>query len=146
MNSKEALELLYRNCPMVIIRETDEIKLYSEYLVELIKQDLDRLEKFAHENASLHTEIESLQSENEIWKKAIENSNKAYDVLMQNSNIQFLNQNQEIFKLKKVIEILKDYLMIKVSINRNNEYCLDACDYAIPHLNKEQYDLLKEYL
>ena len=49
-------------------------------------------------------------------------------------------------KLKKVIEILKDYLMIKVSINRNNEYCLDACDYAIPNLDKEQYDLLKEYL
>lgn len=49
-------------------------------------------------------------------------------------------------KLEKAIEILKDYLMIKVSINRNNEYCLDACDYAIPHLNKEEYDLLKEYL
>ena len=49
-------------------------------------------------------------------------------------------------ELEKVIEILKDYLRIKVFIDMDNEYCLDACDYAIPYLNKEQYDLLKEYL
>lgn len=141
MTSKDALERLKEETQpnTYTLNHNDED-------FAIIEKALERLEKFAHENASLHTEIESLQSENEIWKKAIENSNKAYDVLMQNSNIQFLNQNQEIFKLKKVIEILKDYLMIKVSINRNNEYCLDACDYAIPHLNKEQYDLLKEYL
>lgn len=141
MTSKEYIEARLKYLKDYEPSLSFDINMYKKIL-----QDLDRLEKFAHENASLHTEIESLHTENEIWKKAIENSNKAYDVLMQNSNIQFLNQNQEIFKLKKVIEILKDYLMIKVSINRNNEYCLDACDYAIPHLNKEQYDLLKEYL
>lgn len=59
---------------------------------------------------------------------------------------QIYQELERLEKLEKVIEILKDYLMIKVSINRNNEYCLDACDYAIPYLNKEQYDLLKEYL
>lgn len=63
------------------------------------------------------------------------------------NDVEIIKQDLErLEKLEKVIEILKDYLMIKVSINRNNEYCLDACDYAIPHLNKEQYDLLKEYL
>ena len=49
-------------------------------------------------------------------------------------------------KLEKVIEILKEYLMIKVSINIYGDYTLDACDYAIPHLDKEQYELLKEVL
>ena len=115
MTSKEALKLLYSDAEnYAYFNETEEdlSEIKAEY--ELIKQDLERLEKFAHENASLHTEIDSLHTENA--------------------------------KLKKVIEILKDYLMIKVSINRNGEYCLDACDYAIPHLNKEQYDLLKEYL
>lgn len=104
MKSKEALERLY---------DGFQDGMAGRSFFDIIKQDLEVLEKFAHENASLHTEIDSLHTENA--------------------------------KLKKVIEILKDYLMIKVSINRNNEYCLDACDYAIPHLNKEQYDLLKEY-
>ena len=123
MTSKEALERLLKIAYVepgptkekfiTYARETEHNKTCSA-LYNAIKQDLERLEKFAHENASLHTEIDSLHTENE--------------------------------KLKKVIEILKDYLMIKVSINRNGEYCLDACDYAIPHLNKEQYDLLKEYL
>ena len=45
MTSKEALELLYRNCSMTVVRENDGIHLYSEYLVEQIKQDLDKLEK-----------------------------------------------------------------------------------------------------
>ena len=44
MNSKECLEILYRNCPMTVVRENDGINLYSEYLVEVIKQDLDRVE------------------------------------------------------------------------------------------------------
>lgn len=110
MTSNEAVERLL-NSPTVKIRHGSYLDIE---LIKSIKQDLERLEKFAHENASLHTEIDSLQSENE--------------------------------KLKKVIEILKDYLMLNVYINKNNAYCLDACNYAIPLLNKEQYDLLKEYL
>lgn len=45
MTSKEALEILYRNCPMTVIREDDNISLYAQYLVEVITQDLERLEK-----------------------------------------------------------------------------------------------------
>ena len=42
-------------------------KEYQEFC-EDIKQDLDRLEKFAHENSSLHTEIDSLHTENKKLK------------------------------------------------------------------------------
>lgn len=49
MNSREALEILYKNCPMVVTRESDGVQLYSEYLTEVIKQDLDRLGQFEKE-------------------------------------------------------------------------------------------------
>lgn len=49
MNSKEALEILYKNCPMVVTRESDGVQLYSEYLTEVIKQDLDILGRFEKE-------------------------------------------------------------------------------------------------
>ena len=61
MNSKEALELLYRNCPMTVVRENDGIYLYSEYLVEVIKQDLDRLEMLEKENSKLKKVIDILK-------------------------------------------------------------------------------------
>ena len=114
MSSKEAFERLLKyahiNAAEFIIKYG-----YSAINdVELIKQDLERLEQ--------------LEDNIKINKETIK------------------MQHNQIEKLEKVIEILKDYLMIKVSINSNNEYCLDACDYAIPHLNKKQYDLLKEWL
>ena len=71
MTSKEALKLLYSDAEnYAYFNETEEdlSEIKAEY--ELIKQDLERLEKFAHENASLHTEIDSLHTENEKLKKA----------------------------------------------------------------------------
>ena len=73
MTSKEALKLLYSDAEnYAYFNETEEdlSEIKAEY--ELIKQDLDRLEKFAHENASLHTEIDSLHTENAKLKKVIE--------------------------------------------------------------------------
>ena len=139
MNSKEALERLKEETQpnAYTLNHNDED-------FAIIEKALDRLEKFAQENASLHTEIASLQSENEIWKKAIENSNKAYDVLMQNSNIQFLNQNQEIFKLKKVIEILKNKKPNLFTYFRNKKIYTE--NFVNRDLTQEEYDLLKEYL
>ena len=144
MNSKEALEIL--NIAWSGRKDKDGYPNFDDIHMALytLDKNLERLEKFAHENASLHTEIESLQSENEIWKKAIENSNKAYDVLMQNSNIQFLNQNQEIFKLKKVIEILKDKIEFEDlgEMQSGNMYR----GYFNDCLDEEEYEILKEYL
>ena len=81
MTSKEALERLLKIAYVepgptkekfiTYARETEHNKTCSE-LYNAIKQDLDKLEKFAHENASLHTEIESLHTENEKLKKVIE--------------------------------------------------------------------------
>ena len=166
MNSKEKLNSIeslinefYHDMKCKGILSDCANECWKEYqqFCEDIKQDLERLEKLEEENASLHTKCESLhtkceslQSENEIWKKAIENSNKAYDVLMQNSNIQFLNQNQEIFKLKKVIEILKSY-DLKVEyvegyytqpiIKFNHTY-----NEGVVGITIEEFELLKEYL
>lgn len=58
MNSKEALETLYRNCPMTVVRENDGINLYSEYLVEVIKQDLDKLEQYKQLEEELGIDLE----------------------------------------------------------------------------------------
>ena len=103
MTSKEALEFFVKNIDCDVYEfDLDEVIKHKRCL----EQDLDRLEEL---------------------EKAIENSNKAYDVLMQNSNIQFLNQNQEIFKLKKVIDILKKQKEGQT-------------------ISQEEYDLLKEYL
>ena len=131
MNSKEILELLKGNYIYLIEKCSNFPSEIKESLiamcnihVEIIKQDLDRVEKFddiAKENIEL-------RSENNKFKE------DRIDILKNFNN------------LEKVVEILKDYLMIKVSINMNNEYCLDACDYAIPHLDKEEYELLREVL
>ena len=126
MTSKEALKLLYSDAEnYAYFNETEEdlSEIKAEY--ELIKQDLERLEKVKKE----------LNQTKSNFKNSQTHSKSHYKRLI-----------DKYLKLEKVIEILKDYLMIKVSINRNNEYCLDACDYAIPNLDKEQYDLLKEYL
>lgn len=101
--------------------------------INIIKQSLDQLEK-----------------ENEILKKAIENSNKAYDVLMQNSNIQFLNQNQENTKLKKALNILKnkevslETFKISADLDTYHEILKDNPFYD--KLTQEEFELLKEML
>ena len=130
MTSKEALELLYRNCPMTVVRENDGIYLYSEYLVEVIKQDLDRLEKFAQENASL-------RSENEELKEKHHETLKSW------------------YELKKVIKILKDKLDIKLEVYRNGGCilnhkviynCMIPNERCLRYLEVEEYKLLKEIL
>lgn len=121
MNSKEALEIL--NIAWSGRMDKDGYPNFDDIHIALyqLEQDLELLEKLEKEYKEARKSIKS-------WNE------NGGELLRENA------------KLKKVIEILKDYLMIKVSINMNNEYCLDACDYAIPHLNKKQYDLLKEYL
>ena len=127
MTSKEALKLLYSDAEnYAYLNETEEdlSEIKSEY--ELIKQDLERLEELEKEE---------------------ENSNKAYDVLMRNSNIQFLHQ--EIFKLKKVIDILKKKQVSSIMLLNSidvSDYNLYRQDISQLQLTDEEYDLLKEYL
>ena len=130
MNNKEILSKIYEFIETYYIAKNESPKGLDDFLAD-IKQDLNQLYV--------------LEKENEILKKAIENSNKSYDILMQNSNIQFLNQNQEIFKLKKVIEILKDCLGIELWKTSDGKYYLREGYHDIL-LTQEEYDLLKEHL
>ena len=72
MNSKDALEIL--NIAWSGRKDKDGYPNFDDIHMALytLDKNLERLEKFAHENASLHTEIESLQSENAKLKKVIE--------------------------------------------------------------------------
>lgn len=72
-------------------------------------------------------------------------NNGYYQDLVYINSDELKKLKEENEKLKKAIEILKNYLMINVSKN-NKAYILDANDYAIPYLNKKQYELLKEVL
>lgn len=108
MNSKEALEKISWR----YVNDTS----FQEWC-ETIKQDLDRLEKFAHENASLHTEIDSLHTENAKLKKVI-----------------------EILKKKQVSSIM---LWNSIDVFDYNLYRQEIPQLQ---LNDEEYDLLKEYL
>lgn len=70
MNSKDALEIL--NIAWSGRKDKDGYPNFDDIHMALytLDKNLERLEKFAHENASLHTEIDSLHTENEKLKKA----------------------------------------------------------------------------
>ena len=72
MNSKEALEIL--NIAWSGRKDKDGYPNFDDIHMALytLDKNLERLEKFAHENASLHTEIDSLHTENAKLKKVIE--------------------------------------------------------------------------
>ena len=127
MSSKEAFERLlkyaYINASEFIIKYG-----YSALNdVELIKQDLERLEKL-EDNIKIHKETIKMQH-NQIEKFAQEND-----------------------KLKKVIEILKDKFEIEITktfcpriiITETNE--LENNNNVSEFLTQEEYDLLKEFL
>ena len=100
----------------------------SKEALRVIKKDLDKLEKLEKENKVLRERVNHF--------KNVKNRHRR--------NQKFVEKENE--KLKKVIKILKDYLMINVFINEEGEYALESNHFAIPRLNKEEYDLLKEWL
>ena len=129
MTSKEALERLLKIAYVepgptkekfiTYARETEHNKTCSA-LYNAIKQDLERLEKFAHENASLHTEIDSLQSENAKLKKVIEilTTKDIYIGVLNRSN----------------------------NSSEYNNYMSIFFDYNFWNMPQEDFDLLKEVL
>lgn len=97
MKSKEAFQRIKQACESACLGLGQSP--YNRFIqsiipcredLEVLRQDLERLEE--------------LEKENKILKKVIENSNKGYDVLMKNANIQDLNRLQEIYKLEKALE------------------------------------------
>lgn len=136
MTSKEALEILYRNCPMTVVRESDEIKLYSEYLVELITQDLERLEKLENENQELK----------ELYAFERQLNRNQYGIIKEfyEKNLKLEDENE---KLKKVIEILKNKVVsIPLLFDTKNVEEFNAIAPPQNQLTQEEYDLLKEFL
>ena len=146
MTSKEALEILYRNCPMVIVRENDKINLYSEYLVECITQDLERLEMLEKENKQhiknvrmqigqktlLSVENARLQQENEKLKKAIEILKEKPEVLEFGlENFEWDEYTQYYCYFYEWTEFFDDEMEYK-----SNEFTL----------TQQEYELLKEVL
>lgn len=80
-------------------------------------------------------QIETLKKENQELR------DRLYKVqYLEEENSKIFGKNQ---KLEQAISILKDYLMISV-MQREDEYTLEANDYGISTLIKEEYDLLNE--
>lgn len=119
MTSKEALKLIWNEVDLKSY-ECNGSTIGFLNLLELIETDLDWLETLEIKNKDLEHELDR---EEILIGKIIKERNK----------------------YEKAIEILKEYLFIKVSKN-NEDYILDANDYAIPHLDKQEYELLKEVL
>ena len=117
MTSKEALERLLKIAYVepgptkekfiTYARETEHNKTCSA-LYNAIKQDLERLEKFAHENASLHTEIDSLHTENAKLKKVIEILKRKMIIVKLRDNEYIIHGNEYI--TKEQYDLLKEYL------------------------------------
>ena len=111
MNSKEALRTIER---------------YIEYNcdeeLEIVFKDLYRLEKFAHENASLHTEIDSLHTENESLQS--ENAKLKKIIYLWRDKIKIRLEPDYIYTYAKFtyeeFENFEGYLFVK-----KEEDCLD---------------------
>ena len=112
MTSKEALKFFVKNIDCDVYEfDLDEVIKHKRCL----EQDLERLEKFAHENASLHTEIDSLHTENEKLKKVIELlEHKSINTLQlrYSKNVEAYNEwASKYYQLtQEEYELLKEYL------------------------------------
>lgn len=115
MNSKEALKRLKQETtPATYMADFDK-----EECIEIIQQDLDRLEKLERFKTRLLEDTNKLYNENQKFKKVI-------DILKNNLCIEFSDDFNGI-KFKRDL--------------------YDECDYTILFLkNNEQYELLKEVL
>ena len=112
MNSKEALKMLYKNCPMVVTRESDGVQLYSEYLIEVIKRDLDQLEQLEKENQELKEEKYKLKQEIDVMRENVKT--------FQNWNNSLFNTKE---KLKKALEGLNECFDFEIDEETETIYC-----------------------
>ena len=126
MNSLEALKRLKQEtCPATYMPDFDK-----DLCIDVIGKDLDKLEHLDKYVDQLKTEI-------------VETNQKRYELEKENQ------------KLKKVIEILKEKLDIKLEIYHNggcilNHKIISNCvipnERCLRYLEVEEYELLKEVL
>lgn len=144
-NSKEALERIETMFPFNKEYKSNYYSQFSSSVepfykdFNLIKQDLDRLEKLEKKNASLQSEIDGLQNKN---KKLLVNKNIAQGIATK--------LKQENDKLKKAIEILNDKFKFELGVSTVKEkyyYSLEFLyNYQYFRITQEEYELLKEVL
>jgi hypothetical protein len=133
MNSKECLKHICDECQInagKIQVACPFRSISNEYCdkYETIKKDLDRLKQLEKENQGVKDDNTRLWHSIEYANNEIAKLKKAIDILKENLFIQF--------------EEVNDCLMVKLK-----EYKDQDCDYTIMFLdNKEDYELLKEVL
>lgn len=143
MNSKEALDNLVHCKSITRCKECRHKSLCTmERDFNIIKQDLDRLEKLEKENELLKLDNQDLH--NQIKKNVKEH----YKEFMEDYDC-LLEEYHELYKvwekLKKVIEILKDYF--EIWLNYEEEEIFGGFEINGYHqINKQEYELLKEVL
>ena len=138
MNSKETLNKMYNyimiDYDMGLMDNEDTEALIEDY--NIIKRDLDRLEKLEKENQELKEKYEILEENQETVLTTLESS------------------VQENVKLRKVIEILKDELEISFedTTQEGNGYWVvlqnwNGEEEVVINFNApDNYELLKEVL
>ena len=146
MKSKEVLGLLYSDAEnYVFFNESEEDLSVIKTEYEIIKKDLDKLEKLEEENEALKMGIESLHTDYKELKQTSEFVIEKFKI----SNKNLTDENE---KLKKVIEILKDkkvnifHLYVFDTYKQYKEHYSFAGYNKKDILNEKEYDLLKEYL
>lgn len=123
MTSKEALEIIIFR--LTSHEEDLELRETDKKVIEIIKQDLERLEALKKENVELRQEVSALED-------------YSYDVDCEKELL--IKENE---KLKKVIEILKEHLYVK---ELDIDYILEFNSLYSNHLTKQEFELLKEVL
>lgn len=123
MTSKEALEIIIFR--LTSHEEDLELRETDKKVIEIIKQDLERLEALKKENVELRQEVSALED-------------YSYDVDCEKELL--IKENE---KLKKVIEILKEHLYVK---ELDIDYILEFNSLYSNHLTKQEFELLREVL
>ena len=127
MTSKEALDKVARYCSDMRTMGKAREELTCE--LDIILQDLERLEVLEKENQELH----------QILKNYVNVFGK-----IEGKNLVLQQENE---KLKMAIEIIKDIPMCVIDILRFNNYFVYREFYdGVVELSKGDFDLLKEVL
>lgn len=99
------------------------------------------------ENVKLKKENQELKIEIKELKILNENLNKYIDNFRKNSDIQYLHDNQQIYKLKQAIKVLKEKKVNLYELQFSfslNEYNIVARGSGFDELTQKQYELLKQ--
>ena len=146
MNSKECLNKIL---DLLNYEQVDECD--KKGLLRIIKQDLDKLEQLEKENQELK---ETLNKTRKMGLETIEEKEQLSNELHKLNCYRNIELN-EISKLKRALNILKEKLDIKLEIYHNGgctlnhkiiSNCITPDERCLRYLEVEEYELLKEVL